>query len=63
LTKEFITQHADAVECKGKDRYDNTNSEEKRAIGAVRAARSGGHCLFEMPTGGDFSGVTKVVKL
>lgn len=47
---------------KGKDRYDNTDSEEKRAIGAVWASRSGGRCLFEMPTDVDFSGVTKVVK-
>jgi len=50
------------VEYKGKDRYDNTDSEEKRAIGAVWAARSGGSCLFEMPTDIDFSGVIKAVR-
>jgi len=44
------------VEYKGKDRYDNTDSEEKRAIGAVWASRSGGLCLFEMPTDVDFQG-------
>lgn len=49
------------VEYKGKDRYDNTDSEEKRAIGAVWASRSEGHCLFEMPTDVDFSGVIKAV--
>jgi len=49
------------VEYKGKDRYDNADSEVKRAIGAVWH-RSGGRCLFEMPTGVYFSGVTKVVK-
>lgn len=51
------------VEYKGKDRYDNVDSEEKRAIGAVWAARSSGSCLFEMPTDVNFSGVTKAVSL
>jgi type III restriction enzyme len=60
---DFICQLADgrvlAVEYKGKDRYDNTDSEEKRALGAVWAARSKGKCLFVMPTGGDFSVIAK----
>ncbi len=63
---DFVCQLTDgrvlAVEYKGKDRYDNTDSEEKRAIGAVWASRSGGRCLFEMPTDVDFSGVIKAVK-
>lgn len=63
---DFVCQLIDGrvlvVEYKGKDRYDNTDSEEKRAIGAVWASRSGGRCLFEMPTDVDFSGVIKVVK-
>ena len=63
---DFVCQLTDGrvlvVEYKSKDRYDNADSEEKRAIGAVWASRSGGRCLFEMPTGVDFSGVTKVVK-
>lgn len=62
---DFVCQLMDArvlvVEYKGKDRYDNTDSEEKRAIGAVWASRSEGHCLFEMPTDVDFSGVIKAV--
>jgi len=63
---DFVCQLTDGrvlvVEYKGKDRYDNTDSEEKRAIGAVWASRSGGHCLFEMPTDVDFSDVTKAVR-
>lgn len=50
------------VEYKGKDRYDSVDSEEKRAIGAVWASRSGGHCQFEMPTDVDFSVITKAVE-
>ena len=63
---DFVCQLADgrvlAVEYKGKDRYDNTDSEEKRALGAVWAARSGGRCVFVMPTGSDFSAITKAIK-
>lgn len=63
---DFVCQLTDGrvlvVEYKGKDRYSNVDSEEKRAIGAVWASRSGGRCLFEMPTDVDFSGVTKVVR-
>jgi len=42
--------------------YDNIDSEEKRAVGAVWASRSGGKCLFEMPTDGDFSALTKLLR-
>lgn len=63
---DFVCQLTDGrvlvVEYKGKDRYDSVDSEEKRAIGAVWASRSGGRCLFEMPTDVDFSGVIKAVK-
>ena len=63
---DFVCQLTDGralvVEYKGKDRYDSVDSEEKRAIGAVWASRSGGRCLFEMPTEVDFSGVLKAVK-
>ncbi|MBI5781501.1 MAG: DEAD/DEAH box helicase family protein [Rhodocyclales bacterium] len=44
-----------AVEYKGMNLYDTTDAEEKRAVGAVWAARSGGRCLFVMPTSRDFS--------
>jgi len=38
------------------------DSEEKRARGAVWASLSGGRCLFEMPTEGNFAGITSAVK-
>jgi type III restriction enzyme len=60
---DFLCQLTDgrvlAVEYKGKHLYDSTDAEEKRAIGAVWAARSGGRCLFVMPTEGDFSVITR----
>ena len=63
---DFICELTDgrvlAVEYKGKDRYDTVDSEEKRAVGAVWASRSSGRCLFVMPTEGDFSVITNVVK-
>lgn len=51
-----------AVEYKGKHLYDGVDAEEKRAVGAVWKSRSGGRCLFVMPTEGDFSGIDKAVK-
>jgi type III restriction enzyme len=63
---DFVCQLVDGrtlvVEYKGKDRYDSADSEEKRAIGAVWASRSGGRCLFAMPTDRDFVVITKLVK-
>jgi len=50
-----------AVEYKGKHLYDGVDAEEKRAVGAVWASRSGGRCLFVMPTDGDFSVIDKAV--
>ena len=49
-----------AVEYKGAHLW--ADAEEKRAVGAVWASRSGGRCLFVMPTEGDFSAVMKAVK-
>ena len=61
---DFICQLVDGrvlvVEYKGKIFYDSIDSEEKRAVGAVWASRSGGKCLFVMPTEGDFSALTKL---
>lgn len=48
------------VEYKGAHLW--TDAEEKRAIGAVWASRSGGRCLFVMPTDGDFSAISKAVR-
>ena len=63
---DFLCQLTDgrvlAVEYKGKDRYTADDAEEKRVIAAVWASRSGGRCLFVMPTDSDFS-VTAVVKV
>lgn len=56
---DFLCQLTDgralAVEYKGKHLYDGVDAEEKRAVGQVWASRSGGRCLFVMPTEGDFS--------
>lgn len=52
-----------AVEYKGGHLFDGIDSEEKRAVGAVWESRSGGRCLFTMPTGGDFSTIAaKIAK-
>jgi type III restriction enzyme len=63
---DFVCQLIDgrslAVEYKGLDRYDNKDSEEKRAVGAIWASRSGGRCLFAMPTDRDFSTITSLVR-
>jgi type III restriction enzyme len=61
---DFLCQLVDgrvlAVEYKGAHLW--ADAEEKRAVGAVWASRSGGRCLFVMPTEGDFSVISKIVK-
>jgi len=63
---DFVCQLTDgrvlAVEYKGKHLYDGIDAEEKRAVGAVWASRSDGRCLFEMPTEGDFAGLSRTVQ-
>lgn len=49
-----------AVEYKGKHLY--ADAEEKRSVGKVWESRSGGRCLFIMPTEGDFSTITDAIK-
>ncbi|MDP1536139.1 MAG: DEAD/DEAH box helicase family protein [Burkholderiales bacterium] len=51
-----------AVEYKGKQGYSADDAVEKRAVGAVWASRSGGRCLFVMPTDSDFSVIAAAVK-
>jgi type III restriction enzyme len=51
-----------AVEYKDKHLYDAADAEAKRAVGAVWQSRSGGQCLFVMPTEGDFSVIAKAMK-
>jgi type III restriction enzyme len=63
---DFLCQLTDgrvlAVEYKGKHLYDGVDAEEKRAVGAVWESRSGGHCLFVMPTEGEFSSIAETMK-
>jgi type III restriction enzyme len=40
---------------------DDVDAGDKRVVGPVWASRSNGRCLFVMPTGGDFSGIMKVI--
>jgi len=50
-----------AVEYKGKHLLDSRDTDEKRMLGALWAARSGGRCLFVMPSGNDFGEISKVL--
>jgi type III restriction enzyme len=63
---DFVCQLTDgrtlAVEYKGKHLYEGPDAEEKRAVGAVWQSRSGGRCLFVMPTDGKFTQITEAVK-
>ena len=43
-----------AVESKGADRWSDDDSKEKRAVGDLWAAASGGRCVFVMPKGPDW---------
>lgn len=62
---DFLCQLIDgrtlAVEYKGKHLFDGLDAEDKRAIGAIWASRSGGRCLFVMPTEGNFSTIRKML--
>lgn len=51
-----------AIEYKGKHLYTADDAEEKRAIGALWAARSHGKCLFVMPTSNDLSVVANEIR-
>lgn len=48
-----------AIEYKGLDRYDNSDSKEKRALGEIWEKRSKGKCLFVMPTNRDFNAIKR----
>lgn len=50
-----------AVEYKGGDRVTNDDSRDKQAVGAVWESRSGGKCLFVMPSNGDFAAIKKKI--
>ena len=51
------------VEYKGKDRWSNDDSKEKRALGELWEKRSGGTCLFIMPKGKDLASIEAKVRL
>lgn len=55
---DFVCKLSDnrifVVEYKGKDRWNNPEEIEKRELGALWEARSGGKCLFEMVTEKNF---------
>lgn len=61
---DFVCQSADGralvVEYKGEHLL--ADAEGKRAVGAVWAGRSGGRCLFVMPSRGEFSSIETVVR-
>ena len=49
-----------AVEYKGEHLF--TDAEDKRAVGAVWESRSGGQCLFVMPSEGDFTSISSKIR-
>lgn len=61
---DFLCQLTDGrilvVEYKGGHLY--TDAEKKRAVGAVWSSRSGGRCLFVMPTNNDLSIINTVIR-
>ena len=61
---DFICQLHDGrvlvVEYKGGHLY--ADAEEKRAVGAVWASRSGGKCLFVMPTDNNFTSIVEAIR-
>ncbi|NUO53566.1 MAG: DEAD/DEAH box helicase family protein [Polyangiaceae bacterium] len=58
---DFVGELADGrvfvVEYKGTDRWTDDDSREKRAVGELWAAASGGRCVFVMPRGPDWGAI------
>lgn len=63
---DFVCQLTDgrvlAVEYKGRHLYEGSDAEEKRVIGEVWASRSGGRCVFVMPTRSEFTAIARAIK-
>ncbi len=63
---DFVCQLDDGrvlvVEYKGGDRSTNEDSQEKKRLGELWAARSGGKGLFTMPVDGDYSDILRLVR-
>lgn len=64
---DFVAELTDGrllvVEYKGGDRWSNDDSREKRDIGAVWAAASGGRCVFVMVTDAGTAGSSVAAQL
>jgi len=62
---DFVVQLRDGrilvVEYKSERDWSNDDSREKRVIGELWAARSGGHCLFVMPKGKDLQAINALL--
>jgi type III restriction enzyme len=62
---DFVCQLIDgrilAVEYKGKDRIDTADSQEKLAIGKVWESRSGGLCMYVMPSERNFQCIVDAI--
>jgi len=62
---DFVLQLRDGrilvVEYKSERDWSNDDSKEKRAIGELWAARSGGQCLFVMPKGKDLQAINALL--
>lgn len=58
---DFVGELSDgrvfAVEYKGADRWSDDDSKEKRAVGDLWAAASGGRCVFVMPPGPEWQAI------
>ncbi|MEM1086970.1 MAG: DEAD/DEAH box helicase family protein [Pseudomonadota bacterium] len=50
------------VEYKGGDKYDNPSEVEKRRVGELWAAASGGQCVYVMPTRRDFTAIDRAIE-
>jgi type III restriction enzyme len=63
---DFVGELSDgrvfAVEYKGADRWSNDDSREKRAVGELWAAASGGRCVFIMPKGPDWGAIDAALR-
>jgi len=62
---DFVCQLKDGrtlvVEFKGEHLVGGPDAEEKRMLGAIWEGRSGGRCLFAMPSGSDFGEIAKAI--
>jgi len=60
-TPDWIGRSA-VVEYKNATDWSNDENKEKRDLGELWEARSGGQCLFIMPRGKDFEAIRQLTK-